>query len=470
MITPSVQHLLLALLAALIPFTAACTPQGQTPKAGVRQKTSSAFATLSFFINLDGRDIPDFSLTVEEFAIRSGDAWTVLIDRPRHLDSRRARQFFLSRTQIDRGRYDAVRLRLGDVTLNGQPLTVDRTEKILSLPPLAGLNHNPSQALFLSLDVRTAFQGRNRFQPAFRILPQDLNFSRDLLFIACPEIDTVYILRTDTNTINAAIGVDGGPLHTALLPGRRELLVLSRDQPTITRIDLTTGTQRDRWPVPLISRPVDFVLSPDGQHLYIIGDRNLLVSLEPLTGTLTGRTRLGDGLDDIVLLGPTGRQLAVASSRTQEIFLVDTATLAIQASIPTLPDPRGMAASENALYIAEQGGGAIARYDLTSGAISRRHLPGRPGRLAVDRRFLYVAAGKGITVYRQDSLAWVQRIDTGGNTGELALDDERLWLYAADRAQQGIAVIDITARRRVSFVNLATPPTGLVLLGRPLPD
>ncbi len=442
---------ILTVVWALLLALGACVPQ----KGPVTMSEEPRQASTSFFLNLSGAAPKDFSCTIAEIAVRRGGQWSVLASDL--VVTAVPGQRFLGR--LARGAMEDLRLRLGPVRRRDTVLTPAFTEKILTIPT----GNARDRIVFVELDFQPAFDRSGEFAPVVRVHGPDRLLDRDLLFAACPSLDTVYLVRTDTNRVVGAMDVAGGPVRIGVLAERNELLVLCRRNATIARIDLNTGRERDRYRIPLLNDVRDMLLAADHRTIYCIGDDNLLVALDPRTGSLVGRQRLGRNLRTIAALADGG-WLAVASAGTNEVHVVDGRSLAVQAVISTAGPPVDLIAVDGDILVAEEHSKGIVRYQASGQLTERRSLRIAASSLTAGDSFLYVATKQEVVILGRDSLAVVARVPTGAAAGELLLDPEHRWLYTALPTTGHIAVIDTTSRRLHGRISLGTPVAGLALL------
>ncbi len=407
----------------------------------------------ALFLNLAGAP-PNLEFTLEEIAFRQQGQWSLQAAQLHFAPA--AGQRFLG--WLPASGVEAVRLRFGPGRLAGRLLNPSPTQTVLPLPN----DPRNRRLLFLDIDLRSA---RDReFSPLAHLRIADRRLERDLLFVACSTLDTIYIVRTDTNEVIDALPVTGGPSRLAVLPERSEMLVLCRRRGEIARIDLDTGQERNRYPVPLLTEVRDMALAPDHAVLYCIGDDNLLVALDPRTGVLLGRQRLGRDLIRLTLHPVDGR-LAIAAAGSHEIFLVDGQRLQPLTTIPTNGPPFDLLFTDDKLVVSERSSQQISSYGANGRELDRRPLAVPPARLAADHNFLYVGTGNGITILNRQSLAVSARIPIQeGVTGDLLVEPTRRWLYAIVPQQGGIVVIDSTSRLRRTSIALGTQADDLALL------
>ena len=77
----------------------------------------------------------------------------------------------------------------------------------------------------------------------------------NLLYVACPDIDTIFQVCTPKNNLCGSIGVKGRPTYLGIDKLRNRLLALVPDQRAIKIIDLVTNKVTNSLRIPLIVEP-----------------------------------------------------------------------------------------------------------------------------------------------------------------------------------------------------------------------
>jgi len=115
----------------------------------------------------------------------------------------------------------------------------------------------------------------------------------NLLYVACPDIDTIFQVCTPKNNLCGSIGVKGRPTYLGIDKLRNRLLALVPDQRAIKIIDLVTNKVTNSLRIPLIVEPSYMVISEDGEHAFVLeGKRNFLYRFDLISGDLEERVAI----------------------------------------------------------------------------------------------------------------------------------------------------------------------------------
>ncbi len=112
----------------------------------------------------------------------------------------------------------------------------------------------------------------------------------DLVFVSCPDIDTVFVVRADKNWVVDSFGVKGRPTYLAIDPdlSRQRLYVLASRDRTVKVVDLSSFRVVDFFTVPLNDAPTFMAISPDGRWAFLLDEDSGYLSRMDLT---TGQYR-----------------------------------------------------------------------------------------------------------------------------------------------------------------------------------
>lgn len=466
--------LALGLLAGCQPGApSALRPSG--PLAEV-QRDRGDTARLTLFLTLRDEDGPGARLEVAGIEVLGEEAWVSVTADPVRLDSAAvgSGQVFLGGRALPPGRYERLRLTVAGASVRRdtgayEPAVVEPTQVEVELPSPIHLGQEDSASVFLTWDVQGSLPSADRLQPSLTVAPQLRPMLVDLVYAACPEIDTVFVIRTDKNWVADSFGVKGRPTYLAMDPDpfRRRLYVLASGEASIKAVDLSSQRIIDFFRIPLTATPSFLTISPDGRWAYVLDERESYVNLLELhTGRAAARVRLGYRPQHAVYLA--GQDLlAVSSGLSQAVFLLHPQSLAEVGRILTGGAPRGLFEAAGQLYIAESGDDTVSVYDLTTNRLLSRIAVGlTPHRLLADSDTVYVSnSGDGsVSVLLPGQLGVIREVYGLGRPLEMVRDPRQRWLYVGDEQQAGLAVIDATANRLAGYIRLGARPLGLAVL------
>jgi len=379
-------------------------------------------------------------------------------------------QRFVARGPVAPGRYRALRLTINKAALIRQSdkLFLAVPEPVVELP-LSGdfrLEAGMSRSLFLAWDEEASVRNRAFFVPSLAVLPEQFPLLADLAYVSCPDIDTVYLVRTDNNRVCGSLAIRGTPTYMAYDADKKRLYVLAAKDAAICVVEAATSRIIDRIKIPMSVNP-SYLVTNNGKWGYVLDeDGDSLLKIDLLQGTLDRRVRLGDK-PRFMLWVPDREQLAISSGLSQTVYLLDPETLATRSTVLTGNGPDGLLVTDNYLYVAESASNTVGIYDVRSGQLSKRLNVGfKPRRLVQNDNRIYISNSLDNTIsllaIRQQTV--VRDIRVGGGPLEMAVSARHKWVYVAEQATGRLAVVDQTAGRVVQHVELGTKPQHLLVV------
>ena len=466
-------RLLLALLSLAV--LGGCLPRGQSVAGPSFDLGRGGPDTprLSCFLTLEESEGPAVRLEVASLEILADDLWIPITSRALIIDSGEIGdgQLFLGGRAVQPGRYRRLRLAVtkGSVKqADGQyaAITQEPFSVEVDLTADLSLESEDSRSLFITWDVQKSVEAANVLRPVLTAAPPLKQMPIDLVFAACPDIDTVFVVRADRNWVVDSFGLKGRPTYLAIDPdlSRQRLYVLASRERMVKVVDILSYRVIDYFPIPLNDAPTFMTISPDGQGAFLLDERNGYLSRMDLsTGRSVARVRL-DFRPKFAAFLEEQNLLAVSLSLSQKVLLLDPQSLAVVGNIPTGSSPQGLLVSDNKLYIAESGDNTVSIVDLARRGIQDRLTVGFGPRrlLEVDNR-IYVSNYEdgSLSVLVPGQLGVIQEIHGLGRPTEMAIDQFYRRLYVADEEAAALAVIDVNANLLLGYVTLGAKPTGL---------
>ncbi len=468
-------HSFLSLFLLLV-FTG-CVPGG--PAGGdsltlFKFQETGGEARLSVFMNLKEPSGPSIWMEIDEVEVLTGERWLPIGTARKEISSKElgaSGQLLVARGGVDAGSIKRLRLKINKAALerDGQKifLALDTPVLEMALADELTLRKGESACLFIRWDTSSSVRNVALFAPQMAVDRQSIPLTTDLAYVACPDIDTVYIIRTDQNRVCGSIGVSGGPTCLEVNVARNRLYVLSPGESSIAILELTSNRALDNVRIPHVQQATYMAVSPDGEWAYILDERgDQLLRLNLVTGVLADTVRLGSRPRFITYLAKENL-LAVSSAYAQKVVFLDPHTLATVQTIATGGSPDGLAVADNLIYIAERTTNTVAIYDTISGRSRARVNVGiMPTRLISGNNNMYLAnSGSGtISILRPGQLNVLREIRLGGRPYEMAVYSDRQWLYVGDQEGRGVSVIDLSSNRVVRTIELAAQTSGLALV------
>jgi len=468
--------LLLLLIPIFLFFFSGCLPTGTAGNSAGKtlwHKGSNQAARLSVFLNLKKTFGPEINMDITNVEIHSNGVWRPLTSGAVEIDAVKIGmgQVFVAGHDVPAGRYDKIKFTLETAAIHKgnkkAHLKPDNPEIEVALPAGLTVSKGDSRSLFVTWDTEASLTDDGGLAPAFSIAEQTIPLVADLAFAACPRINTLYLIRTDKNQVCGSIGVGGHPSYLAVNPSNTYLYVLAAGDSSIKVIELSTHRTVDIIKLPTTLKPTFMTASSDGRSAYLLDERgNRLVLLDLPSGTISNSVILGHRPRYALCL-PDHNQLAVSSSMSQSVYLVDPVKLTTEKIISVGSDPQGLLVWNDLLYIAESRLNTVTVYDLKEHQILKRIRVGSmPRRLFNTGNTIFVANYKSgdLSTLVPGRLTAFRTIKTGNKPFEMTYSENQRWLYVGDEGRGEITVIDNTSKRVDRRIMLGTPPRGLAVL------
>lgn len=430
----------------------------------------SAQPQVSVFLATREKDGPKVQLTMSAIELSDGAQWINLLRQPAVIGSTQAKNGpLLDRAQVPAGQYGQVRYQISAAVLEQggrqTALQVPSQPVELALVKPLSLQAGDSISLFLNWDVAASVAKPPSFSPAIGAMGQQVPLTTALAYVTCPEINTVYIIRTDQNRICGSWGISGRPTYLKAIKARNLLYVLAAEQGVIKVIELSSGRLQDQIRVPMMVRPSFMAVDQDGDSAYLLDQATDYVSRVDLaSGSLAAQVRVAERLDFAVFLDDQQR-LAVSSERAQKVFLLDKATLQSQQTIQVGTDPQGVLSYQQHLYVAGGRANTVSLHNVNNGATLRQAVGLGPSRLLAHDRTIFAANAKGgsIALLLPEQLTVLKEINIGGSPGEMAISTLQNWLYVNDD-KGSVAVVDLTGQRLMDRIDLQARPLDIEVI------
>jgi YVTN family beta-propeller protein len=466
---------LLVLLGAML-VLAGCqgTVVRESTLSKISLQESRGDARLSVFLRLKEQEGPQVWMKINQLEVRSDSGWAPLgVARPevQSQDIRANGQILAGRGGVPAGRYQAIRFTVEQAALVRESdrvfLAPDNPVVEINFPAELNLAKGDSTSLFLTWDTAGSMLGTATLSPRMTVAQQRIPLATDLAYVSCPELDTVYVFRTDHNMVCGSIGISGKPTSIVANSALNRLFILSRQDSAVKILELTSNRQIDQVKIPLSVKATHMAVSPDGMWAYVIDETaNNLLRLNLQTGTVDGQVRVGSRPKFILYLEDQNL-VAVSCAYAQKIYFLDAISLAVVNMIDTGGTPDGLLVRDNYLYVAESSSNSVSVFALPGGGSgSRLNVGVQPRRLVFGNNHIYIAnAGEGtVSVLRPGQLSVSRAIRVGGMPFEMGVSQARQWLYVGDTQKGGITVIDLSVNRIVSFIELGAAPDAFVVL------
>ncbi len=457
----------------------ACTTAGD--RAKIYHEGNAALGgeggRLSLFLNLKDLKGPHVWMRIQSIDALSDGIWYPVTTTPIDVGSSdiKTGQMFLARSIMPPGYYSRIRFHLGKAYMEKEDadrpffLSLDRPAVEVGLVDAIRVEKGDSQSLFFTWDTGASLVNKAYFRPVIRVAPKLKHLVADLAYVACPDIDTVYVIRTDKNWVYDSFGVAGNPIYLVKDPKapKERLYVLTAGDSGIKLVSPSANRLVATYRIPLTSRPVFMEISPDGRWGYIIDKQGgYLIRMDMRSGNLEARVRLGYEPGYIIYLEKYDL-LAVSLALSQSVVLLDPMSLSQVYAIPTGNRPEGLLALGDTLYVAERDSNSVLVFDLENHQVKRRISVGfSPRRLLYTDGLIYVSnyGSASISVLQPGQLGVARNIRVLGRPFEMASASNNNWIYVGNEKNGEITVLDPTSNKVAGHIVFGARPLGMVVI------
>lgn len=428
---------------------------------------------ISVFLSLNKPEGPHINMELSSIEIKGDGNWVTLAQDSIEINSKKigAGQIFIGRKIVPETSYQKLRLTFERASLikNGQHASLSIPNKTveLLLPTSLKLKKGDSHSLFVTWDAENSIEKVITLTPRLSASLQAIPIINNLLFAACPDIDTVYIIRADINRVTASVGISGKPTYLAVDRAQSRLYVLSSEESAIKVVDVTTNRVVDKIFITLDYKPDFMTLNEERQSAYILDSLGNTVVLIDLASGATIEREIVDYNPQYAVYLAEEKQLAVSLSRSNAVNLLNSETLTVNTNILTGNSPLGLAGREGVLYITESINNTLLAYNLKNQSQGEQITVGfAPARILPAKNLIYVAnsASGSISVVSPQIFQVIREVPVANKVGELSASINYNWLYAGSEDAGGITAIDLNSNRIGAFIDLATPPLGMAVL------
>ena len=473
-----VLHLLgIALVLFLLAAIGGCMPQGgdKAELFVTKLKPSPDAARFNGFLTLKDVQGPAIRMQVADLQLLANDVWLPFVDGPLTIDSAEIdeSQLFLGAEYLPPGVYRRMRMSVQSVEIrnsDGQYVAVQQAPIQLDLNLASGieLEAGDSRCLLLSWDLTNSLLPDNSVSPALYVIPPLQQLPIDLVFVTCPDIDTIFVIRSDKNWVVDSFAVNGRPVYLTVDPdpSRPRFYVLTSADKMVKVFSVANYKQVDFFQPPLNDAPNFMTISPDGRSGYLLDETSgFITRINLLSGEIMARSRLNYRPSHVLYLEQQDA-LAVSLSLSQQVLLLDPLTLETRARISTGNSPQGLAVFLNQLYIAEAGDNTVSVIGLNGEESSRQNVGLRPRRVQVagDQVFVSNYLDESLSVLVPGQLGVFRDIPEVGRVREMGYNEFFRKLYATDEKAGALAVIDVNSNRLVRRISLGAKPLDLLVV------
>ncbi|MFO7606755.1 MAG: hypothetical protein R6W72_10685 [Desulfurivibrionaceae bacterium] len=433
---------------------------------------------ISFFLNLRRPDGPHLNLEINAIEISSQGIWQPITLGTKKIDTGKigAGQVALGQTTLEPGLYEKIRVTLATdatITRAGKRTDLQLAELQVEIPfgePFH-LDKQSSESFFLSWDVEASLEGATSLKPLVMDLrPVQVSpITANRVYVACPDINTIYSVRADKRWVDRSFYVPGRPTYIAIDNARQRLYVLCREDADIKVVDLVTNVITDVIKLPMTFQPVFMNIDDDFRHAFIIDEQGAVSKVDLRAGNMMARKETGQQTSYIEHL-PAFGSVAVSSARDSRVYLLDDDTLEINSEIAISGKPAGLLAKDDYLYIAEEQADMVTIYDTRQRAKLKSLFVGHGPRRLIDQDHnIYAANARGgtLSLLRTTNLRVIKEIPLGNEIYEMASSVKEQLIYIGKNVREdcggSLSILDVTSNLIIDEIEIGSRPLGIVV-------
>lgn len=448
----------------------ACTPAAVKPyqSRNVENTTAGDNANVSIYFSVIGDCVVDRSFFLDNLEIHDGEKWLKLELPPTVVELNRLNngQLLLGFVSLPAGDYRKLRLHVTKPAVSGDKKNLGQEGATLTLPISRdfSLLHNDSKCLFVNWHLEDCSNETLSQIPHLSVQGQPAAVTGDTLYVVCDDIDTVYFVRGDTQTVSGSMGFGNRLGRIAYDANRQRLYLVGVSDRVLYSINPATNKVIDRIPLSSAVRPVSVAISTDGDTAYVTdAESDRIIKVDLVRRFVAEEAVIGIAPDRILYFEHLERgKLAVGSSKTQQVYIVDAETLTLISNMSIDTVPGEFVFADDSLYVCDREGNTVAVFNLSGiKTFNRIGVLPNPGSATMNdsgRIFIGHETKPSISVVSSGLLATQRRIEVDYGTFDLVHFSARQLLYAAHRAEKKISVIDLSLEKKINEISLGGTP------------
>lgn len=444
--------------------------------AGTQAKTDNVIhsradqAVLSIYLGTAGFSDRQVSVRLEEVAVNVDNVWIALDIAPVDISlaELKKQRLLLGAAVAPLGEHRELRLSFSSVPVDVGGEEDGKQQFYLKLPEPLTLNAGDSKCLFVDWQLANAEPGSPKVLSKFSVWGQRQVLGGELLYVACTNINTIYVVRIDTNEVVSAFGVAGPLADIQLDNGQRRLYILSRGRRSIYVYDCLNERLIDQIPLTASVDPQHMVLSRDSGYAYVSDPAaGAVFKVDLDAGNVLLQGRIGHRPEHLLEIADHS-SLAVSSPASNQVYLLDTQSLQVKRVLPVGLAPAGLMFFDDSLYVAETGSQSVAVFDLQSGKqLAKISVGIKPDTLlSVDSRTAYVSnSGEAtLTALSAGQNIAFRRVGPIADPHGMVYSTRKRMLYVESRKENRVAVVDVGSERVLASVAIGSAPSSLAIL------
>lgn len=426
----------------------------------------SSGGIISIYLNVD-QPIQQEKISINQLELCSDSVWYPFKITENNQATKPVRQKLIAIDSVPIGIISKIRFKVEIVDHEGKKVVSQHSELTLTEP--VDVQKKGSYCLFLHGQLHLA-QPNTPIQNWLTVSPQRAPLTDELLYILCPEINSIYLARMDQFRVIAAYAVEGEVVEMKLDATKQLLYLLDKKNLLIQRFDTTTQLMTDRIPIPLTESPQGLAISTNGDTLFVTDPNNRQVlSINTYNGTLTNSVIVGYDPTRPHFFTHNGTDyLALLSKADQQLIVLNSSDLTSIYSVAAGQSPQDTIYADQTLLVSDAFNHQILQYEPETGQlITKISTNGSPHRFTVD------PLNQNILVTLQDQNAvtflpfgqqmTVRKAACGANPGDLQISNNRQLLFVANQTENQITVLDLLSQQQISTLTIGATPTVLVI-------
>ncbi|PSL53735.1 YVTN family beta-propeller protein [Saccharothrix carnea] len=240
--------------------------------------------------------------------------------------------------------------------------------------------------------------------------------------------DTLTVIDTPTNTVDAAVPVGDGPAGVVVSPSGGHVYVSNYLAGTVSVVDAATLATTET--IPVGPNADGIAITPDGKRLYVAHDvvgAGTVSVVDTTTNTEIADLPTGN-TPTAVAVTPDGTKLVVVNKFSNNVAIVDTTSNAITGTIPVSFIPHGVAISPDG-----------------------------------QRAYVTNSEGHSLSVVDLDALTSIAQIAVGSRPISVALTPDGHQAYVTNFNSGTLSIVDTTTLTVTSTVPVGVNPVGIAI-------
>jgi len=380
-------------------------------------------------------------------------------------------QKLLAQIHLPEGSYSRIRFKIISAVIykSNKPvkLTIKKSEILIPILGNLNLSSKDSKCIFITWDVDSSIKRQNQFYMGVQCQSQSVPLRTELLYVACPKIDTVFIIRTDTNKVCGSFGVTGSPSYIGLDENSNDLYILTTKDNFIKVYNVNSYQLVDQISIPFTVQARYMIFDKKDNYIFVLDpNSNSIARIDLSSGSVIVKDYIGYRPNFGIYLNIINT-LAISSQLSQAVYFINPDSLTIVKTISTTNSPCGLLLWGDLLYITNSNSNSISVYNINSNNMVMHFNVGlNPVRLyaGVNEIFVSNYASNNVAVLLPNQMGVVQKINVGQGPVDMACSHSRHWLYVACHIDKEITVIDPSSSRVIRHIYLASMPLGLSVL------